>query len=238
MSRSGRVGRTRFFGRAALVGMAAIAACAVYLWASWPDVGRLARSFPESTAFIDAYRRESGTDPLWTPVPYTAVSVHLKRAVLVAEDIDFFSHEGFAVDEMKKAVRDAWEDREFPRGASTITQQLAKNLWLSPSRNPLRKVKEAVLTRQLERTLEKKRILALYLSVVEFGPGVYGAEAAARKFFGKPAATLTENEAAQLAAGLPRPRSWHPGATARGYARRVASIERRMEKARWLWNVL
>jgi monofunctional biosynthetic peptidoglycan transglycosylase len=127
-------------------------------------------------------------------------------------------------------------EKRPPRGASTLTQQLAKNLWLSPSRNPWRKAKEALLTWQLERRLAKRRILELYLNVVEFGPGVYGAEAAARHYFDKSAAELSEVEAAQLAAALPRPRAWRPGSDSAVYRRRVASVERRMVKAVWLWR--
>src|SRR5207247_627917 len=95
---------------------------------------------------------------------------------------------------MREAMTEALEERKLPRGASTITQQLAKNLWLSPSRSPLRKAREAVLTWQLERTLSKRRILECYLNVVEFGPGVYGVEAASRRYFGKAAAELNEDE--------------------------------------------
>jgi monofunctional biosynthetic peptidoglycan transglycosylase len=148
----------------------------------------------------------------------------------VAEDASFFSHRGFAADEIREALDKAVKELDLPRGASTITQQLAKNLWLSPSRNPIRKVKEAVLTWQLERALTKRRILELYLNVVEFGPGVYGAEAAARHYFRKPAAELTEHDAAQLAAALPRPSAWHPGVGTRGYQRYVEDIRRRMER--------
>jgi monofunctional biosynthetic peptidoglycan transglycosylase len=135
---------------------------------------------------------------------------------------------------MQNALEDALRDRDLPRGASTITQQLAKNLWLSPSRNPLRKGKEALLTWQLERALSKRRILELYLNVVEFGPGVYGAGAASRRYFGKAAAELDDNEAAQLAAGLPNPAAWHPGVSHPAYRRHVASIERRMSRAVFL----
>ena len=120
------------------------------------------------------------------------------------------------------------------RGASTITQQLAKNLWLSPSRSPTRKLREIVLTRQLERNLSKHRILELYLNVVEFGPGVYGAEAASRRYFGVPAADLDAVQAAQLAASLPRPSSWHPGVSSRGYERSVDRILILLEQAGWL----
>ena len=149
-------------------------------------------------------------------MPYGRISAELKLAVLVAEDIDFFSHHGFAVAELKKAVQEAWEEGEMPRGASTLSQQLAKNLWLSPSRNPLRKVKEALLTRSLEKHLAKRRILELYLNVVEFAPGVYGAEAAAQRFFGKPAAALSRPEAAALAGGLPKPSELASGSDQQG----------------------
>jgi monofunctional biosynthetic peptidoglycan transglycosylase len=172
----------------------------------------------------------------WTWVPYAAISPHLKRAVVAAEDLGFFDHQGFDLFEMRVALERAVEEGEVPRGASTITQQLAKNLWLSSSRNPWRKVKEAILTWQLERTLSKRRILELYLNVVQFGPGVYGAEAGARRFFGKAAAGLTEDEAAQLAAGLPRPSRWHPGVASRAYQAYVQAIRRRMDRAEFLWR--
>jgi monofunctional biosynthetic peptidoglycan transglycosylase len=205
----------------------------------WPDVSALARTNPRSTAFIDRYRAEeraAGRQPhlAWTWAPYAAISSHLKRAVLVAEDIRFFSHRGFEVSELRSAVEKALETGEPPRGASTITQQLAKNLWLSPSRNPVRKLKEALLTWQLERALPKRRILELYLNVVVLGPGIYGAVAASRRYFGKPASALGENEAAQLAAALPMPSRWHPGVTGAGYQRYVTSIKRRMGKASFL----
>jgi monofunctional biosynthetic peptidoglycan transglycosylase len=214
-------------------------ASALWQWATWPDVARLAKANPETTAFIERWRereRAAGRagKPEWRPVPYGRIADDLKVAVLVAEDIDFFSHDGFATEEMKLAVRQAWEEKELPRGASTITQQVAKNLWLSPSRNPWRKVKEALLTRSLERHLPKRRILELYLNVVELGPGVYGAEAAARHWFGKSAAALDRREAAQLAASLPRPSSWHPGSASRGYLGSVERILGRMERAAWL----
>ena len=167
-------------------------------------------------------------------VPYTAIAPSVKRAVLVAEDINFFSHRGFDLGEIRIAVTRAIEDGEAPRGASTITQQLAKNLWLSPSRSPFRKLEEAILTWQLERTLTKRRILELYLNVVELGPGVYGIEAASRRYFDKPASAVAEDEAAELAASLPSPGTWHPGSTRPGYRRHVESIKRRMTKATFL----
>jgi monofunctional biosynthetic peptidoglycan transglycosylase len=211
---------------------------------AWPDVAALADEPPETTAFIERYRRGGllGLGPdrevEWKWVPYSRISSNLKRAVLVSEDLRFFSHEGFDEMEIKAALENAWEERELPRGASTITQQLAKNLWLSPSYNPLRKVKEAILTRQLEAELSKRRILEIYLNVVEFGPGIYGAEAAARHYYGKSVRSLTELQAAELAASLPRPASWHPGSKSKAYQRKVRSIQRRMSKARWLRRLL
>jgi monofunctional biosynthetic peptidoglycan transglycosylase len=219
-----------------------VAAAAVYSWAMWPDVAALATHQPTRTAFIDEYRsaqRAAGADDhvAWVWVPWDQISVHLERAVVSGEDMEFFSHHGFSTFEMEAALRKALEGGRV-RGASTITQQLAKNLWLSPSRNPWRKVKEALLTRSLEHHLTKRRILELYLNVVEFGPGIYGAEAAARHYFDKAAADLTEHESAQLAASLPRPATWHPGVQTRGYERYVAEVEHRMAHATFLWHAL
>ncbi len=225
-----------------------LALAAVALWlgwkaVTWPDVAALAAENPQKTAFIERFKERrlaAGESPevSWRQVPYDKISPHLKRAVLVAEDIGFFDHEGFAVEEIKIAVKDAVEERKAPRGASTLTQQLAKNLWLSPSRNPLRKLEEAALTWQLERHLDKRRIFELYLNVVELGPGVYGAEAAARHYFGRSAAGLNERQAAELAASLPRPSSWHPGSKNRGYSRRVDLIRNRMAKAKFLRKLI
>jgi monofunctional biosynthetic peptidoglycan transglycosylase len=220
-------------------GIAAVG-IAIILWlvweaVTWPDVRALASRPPKTTAFIERYKareRAAGRPPRveWRWVPTSTISLHLKRAVVVAEDGDFFHHHGFAPRAMREAMTQALEERRLPRGASTITEQLAKNLWLSPSRSPLRKARETVLTWQLERALSKRRILECYLNVVEFGPGVYGAEAASRRYFGKAAAELGPGEAAQLAASLPRPRAWHPGVTTPGYRRYVEIIRQRMDR--------
>jgi monofunctional glycosyltransferase len=229
----------RWLRNVILLAVAGLVAFVAWKAWTWPDVPALARRNPATTAFIERYRdqqRAAGRDGrvqrVW--VPYTAIAPTLKRAVLVAEDITFFSHHGFDLGELRIAVTQALEDGELPRGASTITQQLAKNLWLSPSRNPLRKAEESILTWQLERRLAKRRIFELYLNVVEFGPGIYGAEAASRRYFGKPASDLSDDEAAQLAASLPSPSTWHPGSTRPGYRRHVESIKRRMAKATFL----
>jgi monofunctional biosynthetic peptidoglycan transglycosylase len=199
---------------------------------TWPDVAALERQNPETTAFISAAKHR-GIEVVWTWAPYDRISDDLKKAVLVAEDYSFFSHNGFDTHEIKVAAREAVRGKRV-RGASTITQQLAKNLWLSPSRSPARKLREIILTRQLENSLSKRRILELYLNVVEFGPGVYGVEAAARHYFGVPAANLDAVQAAQLAASLPRPSSWHPGADSRGYEHRTDRILLLLEGADWL----
>lgn len=214
---------------------------AVHAAMTWPDVGALGERNPRTTAFIDGYRAKAkahgeSSDALWVWVPYDSISPHLKRAVLVAEDIGFFSHGGFETSEIIQAMRDALSGERALRGASTITQQLAKNLWLSPSRSFLRKLKEAALTYQLEKNLSKRRILELYLNVVEFGPGVYGAEAAARYYFGKSAAALDPKEAALLAAGLPRPSRWNPASDNRWYRQYSSTIQERMKRAEFLWR--
>jgi monofunctional biosynthetic peptidoglycan transglycosylase len=205
-------------------------------WATWPDVARLAEEPPETTAFIERARRHGEVQ--WRWVSYDRISPHLMRAVLVGEDLGFFDHRGFATEEVKLALEEAWKERKLPRGASTITQQVAKNLWLSASYNPLRKVEEALLTRELEAHLRKRRILEIYLNVAEFGPGVFGAEAAARHYYGTSAAGLGEWQAAQLAAGLSRPRTWHPGVDSRGYRWKTNLILGRMRDAGWLWRVI
>jgi monofunctional glycosyltransferase len=206
---------------------------------TWPDVAALAKENPSTTAFIEAYKErqeDAGKKPSadYRYVPASRISEAMKRAAICGEDLEFFSHRGFSEHEMKEAVKEALEDGKKLRGASTITQQLAKNLWLSPSRNPLRKVKEAILTRQLENNLSKQRILELYLNVAEFGPGVYGAEAAARKYFGVSAAQLGESQAAALAAGLPSPQRWNPAAGSKTARKKADIILARMAQAQWL----
>ena len=229
---------------ALLLAAMALAAC----WLAWevmhwPDVKSLSISDPKTTAFIELYKdrmaREGRKPRLqWIWTPYEKISDDLKLAVLVGEDFNFFSHRGFDLGEMKSALQEAWEEKELPRGASTITQQTVKNLWLSPSRNPLRKIKEALLTRQIEGALSKKRILEIYLNIVEFGPGLYGAEAASQSYFKKHASEMTSHEAAELAAALPYPKRWHPGSTSRNYARRVDLLERKMAEADRLRNLI
>ena len=216
----------------------ALSGCLWSVWQvlSWPDVKELATRNPRTTAFIERYKKKQtqrGAIPAvsWKWVPYSSIATSLKRAVIVAEDVNFFSHSGFDLGEIWNSLRETLEEGERLRGASTITQQLAKNLWLSPSQNPVRKVKEAVLACQLEKHLKKRRILEIYLNVVEFGQGVYGAEAAALHYFDKHASELDAHEACLLAASLPRPSTWNPRSRSLAYRRHVQKVEKRMTKA-------
>lgn len=184
----------------------------VYFYYTLPEVTTLKKRNPAKTALIELRDQEYRDrkmnvrrQQIW--VPYGAISEHLKKAVILSEDSSFFSHKGVDVNELTEAVKKDWETMSFKRGGSTITMQLAKNLYLNPSKNPLRKLKEIIIAWQLEQALSKQRIFEIYLNVVEWGRHVYGAEAAARHYFGKPAATLTELEAATLAALLPNPRN-------------------------------
>jgi monofunctional biosynthetic peptidoglycan transglycosylase len=204
-----------------------------YLYLTLPDVRSLRTSNPETTAFIELRAREARTKGA-TPrrvqrwADYNRVSSHLKRAVLVAEDAKFWQHEGLDLESLKESIEVNFERGEFARGASTITQQLAKNLYLSPSKNPVRKLRELLIARRLEAELSKQRILELYLNVIEWGDGIYGAEAAARTYFRKSAAELTVQEAALLSAAIVNPRLFdvaHPTARLR---RRQQMIVRRM----------
>lgn len=192
-----------------------LGAFALYWLVTLPDVTELARTNPLSTALIDvrtaeARKRGRRVSPQQHWVPLSRISPHLKRAVIVAEDASFYSHEGFDWEGIRSAALHNLEAGKFKRGGSTITQQLAKNLYLTPSKSLMRKIREALITRTLEHNLTKARILELYLNVAEWGRHVYGAEAAARHHFGKSASDLTREEAALLAAILPAPRLYDP----------------------------
>ncbi|MBI2215414.1 MAG: monofunctional biosynthetic peptidoglycan transglycosylase [Acidobacteria bacterium] len=212
-----------------------VAAFVLYEWVTFPDVAGLRKKNPTTTAFMEQrrarLRSERKGDALkqrW--VAYDRISPNLRRAVIVSEDSSFYEHEGVDIDELKKSFETNLEKGKLARGGSTITQQLAKNLYLSPSKNPWRKVKELLITRALERELSKKRILEIYLNVVEFGERVYGAEAASRHYFNKPAAALAPQEAALLAGCLPSPRTMNPGAPNRRLRARQRIILSRMNR--------
>jgi monofunctional biosynthetic peptidoglycan transglycosylase len=216
--------------------MAAPAAVFVYLsylYLSLPDVRVLAASNPPTTAFIELRGREAraaGKAPRrvqrW--VRYERISNNLRRAVLVAEDSAFWEHDGVDVEQLKESIEQSIEKGKQLRGGSTITQQLAKNLYLSPSRNPIRKLRELLIARKLEASLTKRRILELYLNVIEWGDGIYGAEAAARTYFGTSAAGLSAEQAALLAGAIINPRIHNPAHPTVRLRRRQQIILRRM----------
>ena len=192
---------------------------------------------PESTAFMRSRLSiirddEPGARLAHRWVPYGRVSRHLKLAVVAAEDANFISHSGFDWDAMRKAHERNIREGEIVVGASTITQQLAKNLFLPASRTWWRKAQEAVITVMLETLLTKRRILEIYLNVAEWGDGVYGAEAAARYHYGVPAAALSPPQAARLAAMLPSPRSYTPRSDTLYLQQRAEDILSHMHHAR------
>jgi monofunctional biosynthetic peptidoglycan transglycosylase len=191
---------------------------------------------PSSTSLIDTRIKEAkakGQQPrreqVW--VPLDRISPNLQRAVLAGEDTNFLTHHGFDCEAKAEGEDDDWLPSlpEFKRGGSTISQQLAKNLYLSSQRSFLRKGQEAALTIMLERTLTKRRILEIYLNVIEWGDGIYGAEAASQRYFRKPASALSATEAAYLSAMIPNPRTvFNPQINPRRVARRQRIILRGM----------
>ena len=204
-----------------------------YTIATLPDVTSLKKTNPTVTALMEQRAEESQTKarPIRAWLPYNSISPHLRNAVVIAEDSSFFQHSGYDIDEIRESVKRNWREKRFARGASTITQQLAKNLYLSTSRNPLRKVREFFIAQELERSLSKKRIFEIYLNVIEWGDGVYGIEPASRKYFGKSGSELLPEEAAILAAMIPNPRRYTPTRNLKYLERRKKEILERL--ARW-----
>ena len=219
----------RWLGGIAAVGFG----CLAYEYLTLPDVRPLQASNPPTTAFMELRARDArarGLTPRRTQrwVSYRYISPELKRAVLVAEDDAFWQHEGVDYEQLQESLEMDWTRGHLVRGASTITQQLAKNLYLSPSRNPLRKLRELVIARRLEAELKKTRILELYLNVIEWGDGLYGAEAAARSYFHTSASALGSTESALLAAAIINPRVLDPARPPARLVRRQQLILRRM----------
>jgi monofunctional biosynthetic peptidoglycan transglycosylase len=193
-----------------LLGVAAAGAMSLYLAATLPNVAILKGENPRTTALIEQRRREAQAEGrelkvklVW--VSFESLPALLKDAVRIAEDARFYEHDGVDYEELQAAVRKNIERRALVRGASTITQQLAKNLYLSTDRSFFRKIKEVFISRRMEETLSKDRIFHIYLNVIEFGPGIFGVEAAARHYFGKGAARLNLEEIVRLTAVVPRP---------------------------------
>jgi monofunctional biosynthetic peptidoglycan transglycosylase len=204
-----------------------------YTWLTLPDVRDLRRTNPATTAFMRLRAREA--DAAGSPqrqvhrwVAYNRISPALAKAVRVAEDAAFWDHDGIDLGEIRASIQDNLTKGLPLRGASTITQQLAKNLYLSPARNPYRKVTELLITRRLEAELSKTRIMELYLNLIEWGDGIWGAEAAAQTYFGVHASDLSNDQAALLAAAIANPRIYNPARPSNGLLRRQQRILGRM----------
>lgn len=198
------------------------------LWWNWVN--------PESTRFMEIRRAElqakeprSQLKKQW--VGYGNISMQLKRALIVAEDDLFVHHEGFDWDGIQKAMEKNQKRGKIVAGGSTISQQLAKNLFLTPSKTPWRKAEEAIVTLMIEAVWSKQRIFEVYLNVIEWGNGVFGAEAAARHYYGISAAQLSAEQAARLAGMVPSPRFYDRNRNAPGLASKAAAILRRMPAA-------
>jgi monofunctional biosynthetic peptidoglycan transglycosylase len=201
----------------------------------YPDVSKLKKVNPKKTSFME-YREDQWQSKgkkltiqkRWVSLPN--ISPYLVKAIIIAEDDKFWSHRGFDVDAIQKALEKNIEKGKFKFGGSTISQQLVKNLYLTPAKNPVRKLKEAIITWRVEQTISKRRILELYLNVVEWGNGIFGAEMASQRYFGKPAALLTAEEAAKLAAILPNPIRFKVDGTSKYTERRAKIIYNIMVK--------
>jgi monofunctional biosynthetic peptidoglycan transglycosylase len=193
------------------------------------EVRALARKTPDRTALMRQREREARAKGRTARRAQTVVSISrisrwLIQAVIASEDQKFFGHQGVDWGALQESVEKNLEKRKLARGGSTITQQLAKNIFFGTEKSPTRKLRELVVTRWLEDELTKRRILELYLNVIEWGDGIYGAEAAARRYYGKPASDLDAREAAALAAMIPNPRRINPFAD----APRLARAQRRV----------
>jgi monofunctional biosynthetic peptidoglycan transglycosylase len=200
-----------------------------YLAVTWPEWKKIAAGPVPKSNFIVEYElsrtANKGLPPLyWQPVPVASLPKHLLRAVILAEDARFYEHSGFDLGAFKDAMHYNWAEGRFALGASTISQQTVKNLLLSSSKNPLRKWHELLLTWGMEQNLTKHRILEIYLNVAEFGPGIYGVQAAAQSYFGVNAADLTVPQAAELAATLPSPLKNNPATRTKWFENRVRKI--------------
>lgn len=190
-------------------------------------------AIPESH-FMETYKKEQTNKtglpaPRWNPVSLNEIPAHVVKAFIIAEDTRFFVHHGFDVDSIKLALTESWNKKRLTRGASTISQQTAKNLFLTPERSLLRKGHELILTAVLEARLNKNRILEIYLNVAEFGVGVYGVDAAARYYWRRPVQHLTVQQAAQLAATLPWPQRHNPATRTNTFLQHAKRIIRRMQ---------
>ncbi|MCK5640541.1 MAG: monofunctional biosynthetic peptidoglycan transglycosylase [Gammaproteobacteria bacterium] len=204
-----------------------------YIWGSMPDWHHYERGPVQKSMFIKTYEYQRATDKKlpslrWRPVALSSISQNIIRAAIVAEDSRFYQHEGIDTQALKEAMEYNIENYKIGYGGSTISQQMIKNMLLTPSRNPIRKWHELWLTLSLERNVSKGRILEIYLNVAEFGQGLYGVDAAARHYWGKSAAKLSMNEAIELVASLTSPVKHNPAARTKYFLKQKKKISRNM----------
>jgi len=239
MARATTAGRVPVATIGRTLGWLAVAALGiVLLWLAWiaVHVGWYRFNPPGETSFMaqrmeEARAKNPRAELRYKWVPYARMSPQLKRAMIAAEDAKFVDHEGFDWDGIALALEKNQRRGRIVAGGSTITQQLAKNLFLSPSKSYVRKAEDAVITGLLEVLLPKRRIFELYLNVIEWGNGVFGAEAAAQRYFGVSAAQLSAAQAARLAAMAPNPRFYERNQGAPGLNRKIGIILARMSSA-------
>ena len=202
-----------------------------YMIGIWPEWELYTEGPIQRSSFIRSYEFEQHRHPDWPKLRWNPVSIEtiprgMVRAVIVAEDARFYEHDGVDIDAFKEAMEHNLSEKRLVYGGSTISQQTVKNVFLSPSRNPLRKWHELLLTLGMERNLSKKRILEHYLNVAEFGRGVYGVDAAARYYWKIPASRLTNRQVIELAATLPSPIANNPKTRTQSFQNRVRKIRR------------
>lgn len=199
------------------------------------DVKKLTKENPIPTSFMKYRMKQWEGKGLnkkirHTWVPLSQISRPMRLAVIVSEDSKFWQHDGFDFEAIQNAFEENFKSGSFKYGASTISQQVVKNIYLSPTKNPLRKIKEAILTYRMEQVVSKKRILEIYLNIAELGDGIFGVQEAAKFYYGKPASALTITEAAQLAAILPNPIKYNPKSDQKFVTNRTKIIASRIMK--------
>jgi len=230
--------RTWFF-RIFLTGILLLLIFGLWFYVTLPDVSDLVKNNPGTTALIEQRQEEAQVTgkkyrvrKIW--VSFSKIPDMLKKTVRISEDANFYFHEGIDLDELEESIKRNWEEGKIVRGASTITQQLAKNLYLSTDRSFLRKLREYFIAGRLEQKLSKNRIFTIYLNVIEFGPGIFGVEAAAQFYFGKSVSALTLSEQIRLTAVIPRPLTSSPTSDSRWLKWRCCWISKKLRLYKYI----
>ncbi len=223
----------RYISRAGRIALVLILIDTGYLMGIWPNWDWYREGAMPKSQFMQQYEWQRSQDKRlpalrWHPVPIEEIPVHMIQAILTAEDARFYQHGGIDTEAFRRAMEYNWRQKRFVFGGSTLSQQVTKNLFLSASRNPLRKWHEVVLTAAMEMSLSKRRILELYLNAAEFGKGVYGVDAAARYYWGIPVSRLSRSQAIELAATLPAPKRHNPRTRSAFFIKQTKKIRRNM----------